>query len=458
MIDYKNKTLIISTIYFIFLSFYIYASDYQNSNDFFLEIQYANYVQKIIEKIIPNSFVSVKLYTKQDSTFLNTNNFNLDKQASLPGLPIGKKTTYIPIDNNLKTILPSKIISKDIKIFIPSSIQKDKLDQLKNQITNMLNLSENDLLELTYYQSLNEAKKTKFNFFDYVYILLILIFIINFRSGLRYLARVIRKSSLSTNGKSESPIVFPKGEINITAKETVHKSNNDILKVKLIREKNKTNTESYDFSFLNDLSFEKLMELLKDESIEDLPIILSMMPDDFCVYFCNNYTGPMEKLIKVFYTIKDRPKIDLKLIRVSLYQKYIKLLERDTVKFNGEKRLAEIIKRLPYSRANQILNYIKDVNNNSFKKLKDDLITIDKIKKLDNILIEEIVSKLDHNIFIKFLKISDNEIKYKFYSTFSDEVVEYLEKELDELEPLTNEERDNVIDSVLSVLKKVLRK
>ncbi len=451
----KKLVLIIGSLSFLFLM--LLNSQEKDVSEFNLELEYGKYVQSIVDNYIPNSFVSVTLTLQKDSTLIENSNINFDKNASLPGLPVGKTTTFIPVDKDLNTILPSKIISKFITIYIPETFPKDKITPLNNQLSQILKLSDNDLLKIEYYTPINGLKKSTNNILAYIFLGLLILFIINFRSGMKYIGKAIRRAAVLANQAGNSSIIFQKETSAQKGQNNLPVTSQGVIKVKLIKDKKKKE-ENLDFSFLTDLPFDKLMSLLEDEPIEDLPIILSVMPNDFCVYFCKNYKGPMDKLVKSFYTIKQRPKIDLKLIRVSLYQKYISMLEKDTITFSGEQRLCDIVQQLPYTYANQILNYIKQVNIHSFEKISKNLITIDKIKELNDIMIEDIVAQVEHKDFVKFLKIADEDIREKFYSTFSDEVINYLEKEISEIEPLDEKEKDRIMDVFINKLRELSEK
>lgn len=159
-----------------------------------VELEYSNWIQSMLEPILGKILVEVDFRLEYPEIESNTLGMKLDKNQSLPGLPVAKSTNVAEPIDNVEYRGYTKVLSKSITILVSEKINDETINLVRNKINDWFDIDElnGDIVNIERSHILKE--KRNYNLLlDGLLLLILLIFIINFKSGMQFLAKSMRR-------------------------------------------------------------------------------------------------------------------------------------------------------------------------------------------------------------------------------------------------------------------------
>jgi flagellar motor switch protein FliG len=143
-------------------------------------------------------------------------------------------------------------------------------------------------------------------------------------------------------------------------------------------------------------------------------------------------------------------------LRKKLIDKYNEFKKNEKVKIDGTQILANLINMLPYDKSSEFFDNLKSTDIDLAAEIKDKILLLEDIIKLDDNIIKGIIFNIDHAQLALFLASVDNDIKEKFFRNMSVRSQDILKEDLDNLGELSAEEKFKAVNDVLKSIRTLL--
>ena len=143
-------------------------------------------------------------------------------------------------------------------------------------------------------------------------------------------------------------------------------------------------------------------------------------------------------------------------MRKKLIDKYNEFKKNEKVKIDGTQILANLINMLPYDKSSEFFDNLKSTDIDLAAEIKDKILLLEDIIKLDDNIIKGIIFNIDHAQLALFLASVDNDIKEKFFRNMSVRSQDILKEDLDNLGELSAEEKFKAVNDVLKSIRTLL--
>ena len=233
-------------------------------------------------------------------------------------------------------------------------------------------------------------------------------------------------------------------------------SQRDPLHVNVLEKDEKETDERLDFSFLEKLKPQEFLVLLDSEnltSIEISYILIKLSPTFVKKILTDIKRSP--QIIQALLEESEIPKERCKELHKRLFSVYSNILQSQTIKVDGKQALAKIINYLPFEQATTTLNHINKISKVAGKKVRDQVLLLEDIIKLDAPLIKELILDLDSTLLTKFLTSVDSDIKNKFMENMSERNILIFSEEMRQYDDMTETEKQTAINMTLQEIKSI---
>jgi len=143
-------------------------------------------------------------------------------------------------------------------------------------------------------------------------------------------------------------------------------------------------------------------------------------------------------------------------LRKKLIDKYNEFKKNEKVKIDGTQILANLINMLPYDKSSEFFDNLKSTDIDLAAEIKDKILLLEDIIKLDDNIIKGIIFNIDHAQLALFLASVDDDIKEKFFRNMSVRSQDILKEDLDNLGELSAEEQFKAVNDVLKSIRTLL--
>jgi len=143
-------------------------------------------------------------------------------------------------------------------------------------------------------------------------------------------------------------------------------------------------------------------------------------------------------------------------LRKKLIDKYNEFKKNEKVKIDGTQILANLINMLPYDKSSEFFDNLKSTDIDLAAEIKDKILLLEDIIKLDDNIIKGIIFNIDHAQLALFLASVDDDIKEKFFRNMSVRSQDILKEDLDNLGELSAEEKFKAVNDVLKSIRTLL--
>ena len=451
--------------FFLLLSFIANLYSFDTVIEAEIELEYSNWIQNMLEPILGKSLVEVDFELEYPEIEANTFGMDLDESQSLPGLPVAKSTNIAdPIDNEEYRAY-TKILSKSITILVPEKINDATITVVRSKINNWFDINEinGDVVNIER-SSIFKEKRDFTLIVDGLLLLLFLFFILNFKNGMRFLAKSMRRihitgieqsvhirGNVNGNGNQATSAIMPgNGKMNFTADKP--------LKVSIIKEEEEDVTFDSDFSFLNQLDADYLFDLLRRKVPDDMIFILTRVDPNLVSKIMGIYPQIEDEIIKYCINPKEYSVVEIAKLKETIKDGIDELLEKKEVSNNGAETLIHILSNLPLSKIVKLLKKIEMYDKELAHIVRSEIILPNDIAKMDNHTIQQIIKKTDHTLLTNYLACSNRQIQEIFYKNMTERSKLIIQEDIALMGKFSSDEKEQIIDMMMHSIKQILNR
>lgn len=209
------------------------------------------------------------------------------------------------------------------------------------------------------------------------------------------------------------------------------------------------------FSFLNDLDFEQLIMLLKEESAQVVALVLRYLDPALSSKIINTIDKSLSTAI--IRRIAKGGAVSTEVIKGmedSLKEKIRDQGKVETEIIDGPSALAGILKYMDIDMEQNILSSLEEENASVSREIREQLFTIDTVLHIDRNDLQKILNELSERNIALILRRVDNDVKEKIRSSISSGKLLLIDEESDIMGPVKKSEADEQIKDFLKLLRK----
>ena len=381
----------------------------------------------------------------------------LNLRESLPGIPVAKSAGTLPPKNANELENQIRIISENIVVHLNKTIGKKKLNYINENLPKWVHLDANRGDELVLIKDLSYTNSRWIIYF--VIFFFALLFIINFRAGIRFLAVSLR----NVNIKGFDKALHIKGGVSGGGSGGITNANLQFspkkpLPIEIIqKDEEDPKDKKLNFHFVENLSLSNFSKLLTGESHEDIAFMLANLSPDYVQKYFTQFPLDSKIAIRSMLNVMQRSKSEIEELRDRLYEKYEALYEEERYTYDGKKALIKIINSLPAKNSDELYREIHSLNPRVAEDIRINIFLLEDILKLDNDIIKAIIKSIHHNLLVSFLASSEENIRDKFTINLTKRAALILEEDIELLGNLSQDEKDKATDEMLMTIRMILK-
>ncbi len=464
-----KKLLIILILLF---TFQLLSQDFdiETVKEIQAERELAEWIEAMLFPIVGETIVIANLTLDYPASRLQVYGSMLDKEKSLPGLPIAKSKSVMTTMIDDQETYPTIVARKEITIYLQKDVTDEILQFIKQNVALWMNINpeKGDILQVKNIMDFRsgiaaEEEKKEVNNFFFLYmgialLIIILVSVFILRSGFTKLTTSMQdvnvtgfekalqiKGNMSAQGVGGSGnstanlITFPKKAIAIRLVD------------------NKKEIEPFDFSFLEELSVQSFSNLLEGENASDIAFILTNLNYKFVSDFLNSYIGETDQIIKSMLAENSKIKKEVIGLRNKLYTKFTKIIEDEKLNTNSKEVLINVLNQLDLDRTKKYLDQINQIDVEVGKEMREKVFLFSDIIKLNVQEIEQIVFSTDHDLMVKFLKSIDRDLQSKFFNSLTHRAASIIREDMDYLGHIEQKEQEKIQHQMLFNIRNILQ-
>jgi flagellar motor switch protein FliG len=209
------------------------------------------------------------------------------------------------------------------------------------------------------------------------------------------------------------------------------------------------------FSFLNDLSFDQLIMLLKEESAQVIALVLRYLDPVLSSKVINSVEKSLSTAIIRRIAKGGAVSTDvIKGMEDSLKEKIRNQGKVDTEEIDGPSALAGILKFMDIEMEQKILNSLEEDNAAISREIKEKLFTIDTVLHIERNDLQKLLNELEHRDIAMILRRVDEDVKKKIRSSLSSGQLVLLDEEDEILGPVKKSDAEQKVRDFLELLRK----
>ena len=414
-------------------------------------------IEKMLEPLVGKTIVSVNLELKYPTGNMKFYGTELNLAESLPGIPVSKSAAAIPAGDEGALENQIRIISQKVSIHLNKRTGKKKIAFIKENLPKWIHLDPTRGDELTLEKDLSYTSSKLIVYA--VIIFFMLLFLINFRAGIRFLAVSLR----NINIKGFDKALHIKGGIGGSggggiANANLQFSQEKPLPVEIVqKEEEDAKDKKLNFHFVENLSLSNFSKLIAGESNEDIAFLIANLSPEYVQKYITQYPLDSKIVIRSMLNVMQRSKAEIEELRDRLYEKYESLFEEERYTFDGKKALIKIINSLPSKNSEELYREIHSLNPRMAEDIRINIFLIEDILKLDNDVIKAIIKSIHHNLLVTFLASTEDKIREKFTINLTKRAALILEEDIELLGNLSQDEKEKAIDEMLATIRMILK-
>ena len=431
----------------------------------------ATWIEKMLEPIVGEAIVIVDLTLKYPSSNLQVYGSVLDKEKSLPGLPVARSKAIMPTKIDDQETYPTIVVKKIITIYLKDKTDEGMMDFLKQNVQSWINIDYNrgDKLEIKNLSGFMEEESsditinvktpaqkleqntTLLKIFGAALLLVLIIVIIVIASGAKRLSGTLRSLAASKFDKTMSV----KGEgtgSKITPMEALHKKP---ISVRLLEKETEEETAA-DLHFLEDLSLRSFNKLFDSISESDRAYILSNLNTEFVKLYFAEYPEEANKISLKMLGLKQKSKSESVKLKAKLKDEYKRIAEEDNLTVNGAKSLVNIINTLDKTQSEKLYADLTTSDKQTAEEIRNQVFFLDDILETGDDVLEDIVGKIGNGKLVRFLASTGSEIRNKFFGVLTTRATSIITEDMENLGELTSAEQVEAINNVLNEIRSIL--
>ena len=457
----RKVQILLAFIFLCSFSFGIDLAEKQDSEtvlEIQIENELANRIQKYLEPLVGKTLVFVDLeleYPQLQREFYGT---DVDAGQSLPGLPVAKSTKTkdkFGLENKKDM---TKIISKNINIIMSEKVGEDKRKEIKKLLDEWLQInSSRDMLLIQY----RKLKKESLNVNSILFILLLVIIFllaIMIKSGFRYLASALQKVKIAEFGnmlRIQGDMAPTKMSDNSQGLSNLHISKRKPLPIVLT--KNISDEQDYqDYNFMESLSVKNFLKLIKDESDDNIALILSKLDASYSSKIIEAMKEDSRKIIEVLTANNPRSQKAVKEFRNKIYEKYSKFKEDRDYKIEGSETLISLINNLPAASSDNLYEQVKKSSGKVAAQIRKHIFLLNDIIELSDDVIKALMKTMNHDLLIKFLAHNENRFRERFFKNMTKRSISILLEDIEMHSDYGESEKEESTNEMLMTIRKIL--
>lgn len=457
----RKVQILLAFIFLCSFSFGIDLAEKQDSEtvlEIQIENELANRIQKYLEPLVGKTLVFVDLeleYPQLQREFYGT---DVDAGQSLPGLPVAKSTKTkdkFGLENKKDM---TRIISKNINIIMSEKVGEDKRKEIKKLLDEWLQInSSRDMLLIQY----RKLKKESLNVNSILFILLLVIIFllaIMIKSGFRYLASALQKVKIAEFGnmlRIQGDMAPTKMSDNSQGLSNLHISKRKPLPIVLT--KNISDEQDYqDYNFMESLSVKNFLKLIKDESDDNIALILSKLDASYSSKIIEAMKEDSRKIIEVLTANNPRSQKAVKEFRNKIYEKYSKFKEDRDYKIEGSATLISLINNLPAASSDNLYEQVKKSSGKVAAQIRKHIFLLNDIIELSDDVIKALMKTMNHDLLIKFLAHNENRFRERFFKNMTKRSISILLEDIEMHSDYGESEKEESTNEMLMTIRKIL--
>ena len=464
------KKLLIILILLFTLQLFSQDFDIETVKEIQAERELAEWIEAMLFPIAGETIVIANLTLDYPASRLQVYGSMLDKEKSLPGLPIAKSRSVMTTMIDDQETYPTIVARKEITIYLQKDVTDEILQFIKQNVALWMNINpeKGDMLQVKNIMDFRsgiaaEEEKKEVNNFFFLYmgialLIIILVSVFILRSGFTKLTTSMQdvnvtgfekalqiKGNMSAQGVGGSGnstanlITFPKKAIAIQLVD------------------NKKEIEPFDFSFLEELSVQSFSKLLEGENASNIAFILTNLNSKFVSDFLNSYIGETDQIIKAMLAENSKIKKEVIELRNKLYTKFTKIIEDEKLNTNSKEVLINVLNQLDLDRTKKYLDQINQIDVEVGKEMREKVFLFSDIIKLNVQEIEQIVFSTDHDLMVKFLKSIDRDLQSKFFNSLTHRAASIIREDMDYLGHIEQKEQEKIQHQMLFNIRNILQ-
>ncbi|MDA3813822.1 MAG: hypothetical protein PF570_06155, partial [Candidatus Cloacimonetes bacterium] len=328
------KKLLLVLILFLTLQLFSQDFDIETVKEIQAERELAEWIEAMLFPIVGETIVIANLTLDYPASRLEVYGSMLDKEKSLPGLPIAKSRSVMPTMIDDQETYPTIVARKEITIYLQKDVTDEILQFIKQNVALWMNINpeKGDILQIRNIMNFGsgiaeESLEKEVNNFFFLYMglaLLIIAFvsIIILRSGFTKLSTSMQ--SINVTGFEKALRVkgnLPaKGNSGTGTTASIISSKKKPLAIQLVDADKES--DPFDFSFLEELSILSFSKLLEGESAGDIAFILTNLHSKFVSEFLNSYIGDSNEIMRVLLSENSKSKKEIAVLKNKLQAKF----------------------------------------------------------------------------------------------------------------------------------------
>jgi flagellar motor switch protein FliG len=209
------------------------------------------------------------------------------------------------------------------------------------------------------------------------------------------------------------------------------------------------------FSFLNDLEFDQLILLLKEESTQVIALVLRYLNPTLSSKVINAIDKTLST--SIIKRIAKGGSVSTEVItgmEDSLKEKIRNQGKVDSEVIDGPSALAGILKFMNIEDEQKILDSLSEEDADMGKNIKERLFTIDTVLHIDRNDLQKILNEMSEKEIVLVLKAVDDDVKKKIRSSISTGRLILIDEEDDILGPVKKSEAELQLKDFLKLLRK----
>ncbi len=462
------KKLLIILILFLTLQLFSQDFDIETVKEIQAERELAEWIEAMLFPIVGETIVIANLTLDYPASRLQVYGSMLDKEKSLPGLPIAKSRSVMPTMIDDQETYPTIVAKKEITIYLQKDVTDEILLFIKQNVALWMNINpeKGDVLQIRNIMDftndiVKEVEEKEVNNFLFLYmgialLIIILVSVFILRSGFTKLTTSMQ--SINVTGFEKALQIkgnmAAQGIGGTSTTSGIVSTKKKPLVIQLID--NKKEIDPFDFSFLEELSIQSFIKLVENEKAGDIAFILTNLNSRFVSEFLNTYIGETNKIMKAMLADNSKPKKDRIELRKNLQVKFAKMIEDEKLNINSREVLIKVLNQLDLNKTKKYLDQINQIDAETGKEMRQKVFLFSDIAKLNEHEIEQIVLSTDHDLMVKFLKSIDRDMQNKFITNLTPRAASIIREDMNYLEHIDQMEQEQIQRQMLLNIRSIL--
>lgn len=464
------KNLLLLLILILCLPLFAQDFDIETVKEIQAERELAEWIEAMLKPLVGETIVIANLTLDYPASRLQVYGSMLDKEKSLPGLPIAKSKSVMPTMIDDQETYPTIVAKKEITIYLQRNVSEDILQFVKQNVVLWMNINpeKGDVLKIRNIMDFtsgiaeeNVEKEMNNYLFLYIGIALLIVILISvfiLRAGFTKLS----SSMQSINVIGFEKALQIKGKMTSQATESSKSGAGNLISsqkkpiaIQIIDDKKKS--DPFDLSFIEDLSMQNFNKLIDGEEAGNIAFILTNLNAKYVSDFLNSYIGETDEIIK--FMIDENPKTKNQIIelRNRLFVKFKKMFDDEKLNANSKEVLVNVLNQLDLEKTKKYLDEVNQIDEDMGKEIREKVFLYSDIMKLNEYEIETITLSTDHDLMVNFLKSVDRDVQEKFLNNLTPRAASILREDIDYYTQLDQNEQERCKQKMLINIRKILQ-